>query len=98
MNLNRDNAFEVAILLVMVDDVDGCLAVQLVDEMIAIGDDLVIVPLVELRGFRSVGLADDVLLALRVDFDLLAAFGEDAAARLRRRASRCSSGDGWTSI
>ena len=86
VNLQREDAVHLPLLRIVVGHVDHQLAVDLLDEVIAVGDDVVLVPVVLLDGLRQfVGVAellDDLRLVVRADDGLLAAQGEDAAAAL----------------
>ena len=79
MHLEGEQAFERTALHVVIDEVDGDLAVNLVDEMVALRDDDVLVPLgdVDLDGRMFSG---EPLIALLVDNDALAVLDEDTAA------------------
>ena len=81
VHLEGEQAFERAVLLVVVDEVDGDLAVDLLREVVALGDDGVLMPLgvVDLHGFV---LGGEPLAALFIDDDALAVLDEDAAGAL----------------
>src|SRR5688572_30514976 len=84
VDLQREDALADRLGRLLVGDVDGCDAVDLLDEVIALGGDRVLVPVVLLDRFKDLGGfadgADDVLLARVVDDNLLSALREDAAA------------------
>ena len=81
VHLEGEQAFEFAVLGVVVDELDGDLAVDLVDQAVALGDDDVLVPLGEVD-LHGVTLGGEPLVALVVDDDALAVLHEDTATTL----------------
>src|SRR5207247_1701989 len=70
--------FELALAFLMIDHVDRHLAVELVRQVIAAGDNGVFVPLGDV-GFHGLGLLDEPARAVTIDNDRLAILSNDAA-------------------
>ena len=70
MHLEGEQAFEFAVLGVVVDEFDGDLAVDLVDQAVALGDDDILVPLGEIDLY-GVMFGGEPLGGLVVDDDAL---------------------------
>ena len=81
VHLESEQAFEGAVLRLMVDEVDGDFAVDLMDEVVALRDDDVLVPLGEID-LHGVAFGGEPLVAFVVDDDALAVLDEDAASAL----------------
>ena len=81
MHLEGEQAFERKIFRLMVDEVDGDLAVDLVDEVVALRDDDVLLPFGEVD-LHGVAFGGEPLVAFVVDDDALAVLHEDTAAAL----------------
>ena len=79
VNLESEEAGEGTGFLFVIDEVDGDFSVEFMDEVIALGDNGVLVPLGDVD-FDGVAFGDDPLLSLRVDDDALAVLDDDAAA------------------
>ena len=81
MHLEGEQAFEFAVLGVVVDEFDGDLAVDLVDQAVALRDDDILMPLGEID-LHGIVFGGEPLGGLVVDDDALAVLHEDAAAAL----------------
>jgi len=79
VHLEGEQAFEGAVRGLVIDEVDGDLAVDLMDEVVALRDDDVFVPFGEVD-LHGVALGGEPLVALVVDDDVLTVLHEDAAS------------------
>ena len=81
VHLEGEQAFERSVLCVVIDEVDGDLAVDLLDEVVALGDDGVFMPL-GIVDLHAVMFSGEPLASLFVHDDTLAVLDEDAAGTL----------------
>ena len=74
-------ALQLALAFLVVDDIGGDLAVELVNQVVAAGDDGVFVPVGDID-FHRLGFFHDPLVAVAVDNDRLPVLGDNGAAPL----------------
>ena len=81
MHLEGEQTCEGLVLGVVVDEVDGDLAVDLMDEVVALRDDDVLLPFGEVD-LHGVAFGGEPLVAFVIDDDALAILHEDTTAAL----------------